>query len=635
MSWYDQCYHKISAHLRAEANIDATIEMAVAKAGDCAVDAIASMGVKDNGDYQIFQQGAAIVAGLEKKRVMECKTLINFLDPSTIDNSGRAAVKQDLQTLPQIDKLDPLQLCRIIAKHVQKNLRTFYPLSPDINALVESFDASTNLFTRPGHCNSDEYATIQCDRVREKYSLASSILYNDIEHALSTQIGKLNLAQAIVSYGPLNKLSTKCTGHDGVQLLYALVCTRLPNMQTAKTSIKTELTVAAQMQFDMWDPCEVVDQLSHIVKQAEDMGEGRPKIIYEDCIGNIALALQFRVVALTSHIGHWGQCSDTKYAEDAVPLLQAFYADIKRAVLLFRQVSSFDSKTFWKGNARRTTATISPEARRIIDVRSKAYTAVSTSHWSTLDDDPKNETDGAANESEATALQATRDKKNGNSKVRHCQSATCPGRLKTDNGHQISPKFLQYVKEAKLCGMCYTECVKNKKDVQLVNGERFIYRSPDKAKKNKESSDSKLRKYANAAGKSVQKKMAEDYGLHIKEGVKFFDRRPVVKEADLFEAQEATVLNDDARKISEMANKVRSQETKIKQLEADMAAARSAHKNSSSSSPEDEMQSHLDRICRGDIDGKTTGMLAKQKVLAESQAALTAELASRGYTASN
>ena len=47
------------------------------------------------------------------------------------------------------------------------------------------------------------------------------------------------------------------------------------------------------------------------------------------------------------------------------------------------------------------------------------------------------------------------------------------------------------------------------------------------------------------------------------------------------------------------------------------------------------MQSHLDRICRGDIDGKTTGMLAKQKVLAESQAALTAELASRGYTASN
>ena len=77
-----------------------------------------------------------------------------------------------------------------------------------------------------------------------------------------------------------------------------------------------------------------------------------------------------------------------------------------------------------------------------------------------------------------------------------------------------------------------------------------------------------MRKYANAAGKAVQKKMAEEYGLHIKEGVKFFDRRPVVKEADLFEAQEATVLNDDARKISEMANRVRSQETKIKQLEA-------------------------------------------------------------------
>jgi hypothetical protein len=112
MTWYDQCYHKISAHLRAEANIDATIEMAVAKAGDCAVDAIASMGVKENGDYQIFQQGAAIVAGLEKKRVMTCKTLIIFLDPSTIDNSARPAVKQDLQTLPQTSKLDPLQLCR-------------------------------------------------------------------------------------------------------------------------------------------------------------------------------------------------------------------------------------------------------------------------------------------------------------------------------------------------------------------------------------------------------------------------------------------------------------------------------------------------------------------------------------------
>ena len=612
MDFYEKCYYKIGCHLKEDRNIDDKLDIVTTKCGDSTLDAINALDTNDTSSYHTFQRGEVISQGLEKRRIQSTKNLLGFLDPTMMAAGtwNSKISKGELALIPSIDKMDALSLARLVEKHVRSNLRTYYAISPDIHELIKSFNGATNLFERPRHDKIDGYGTIVDMHVREKYVIASKILYEDLKFALSKQLGKLALAQAVVAYGPQNKLSTKCQNNDGVQLLFALLCTRLPNMNVIKLQMKIELTTAAMVQFDTYDPLEVVDQLSPVAKRSEDLLEGRPKILYEDAIGNIAQALIFRVNNFSTFLTRWVECADATYAEDCVPLIQSFYADIKRAVVIFRGVNSFDNKSFWSKCVKRGHSAITADVQSIIDTRSKAYTAVKTQ---TSGNTPFRDTQ--ANVATTVVL---------------CQSITCGALATTGKGYPISPKFLKLVPNAQLCALCYSQCVKTKSNVQLENGKVFEYKdkpSRGKGGKHIRSTDATLRKYAKMAGEATINQLATEFGLHLEPGNSCFRRTTVPEPSSAPSAS----TEEDTKVIVKFAEHCRKQESIIEHLKADAASTTRALP-ASSSNDSTSYEAHIQRICSESVE--VNDLLAKQQQLEADQLALTAQLSAKGYNAS-
>ena len=612
MDFYEKCYYKIGCHLKEDRNIDNKLDIVTTKCGDSTLDAINALDTNDTSSYHTFQRGEVISQGLEKRRIQSTKSLLGFLDPTMMAAGtwNSKISKGELAPMASIDKMDALSLGRMVEKHVRSNLRTYYAIAPDIHELITSFNGATNLFERPRHDKIDKYGTIVDVHVREKYEIASKILYEDLKFALSKQLGKLALAQAVVAYGPQNKLSTKCQNNDGVQLLFALLCTRLPNMNVIKVQMKIELTTAAMVQFDTYDPLEVVDQLSPVAKRSEDLLEGRPKILYEDAIGNIAQALIFRVNNFSTFLTRWVECEDAAHAEDCVPLIQAFYADIKRAVVIFRGVNSFDNKNFWSKCVKRGHSAITADVQSIIDTRSKAYTAVKTQTGGTT---PFRDTQ--ANVATTVVL---------------CQSITCSALATTGKGYPISPKFLKLVPNAQLCALCYSQCVKTKSNVQLENGKVFEYKDkPSRGKGGKQirSTEATLRKYAKMAGEATIHQLATEFGLHLEPGKPCFRREPVSEPSPTLSAS----TEEDTKAIVKFAEHCRKQESIIEHLKADAASTTRALP-ASSSTDSTSYEAHIQRICSESVE--VNDLLAKQQQLEADQLALTAQLSAKGYNAS-
>ena len=296
LSKYDQGKAKIRAFYRKRAEIKAMSAKLSHTSNESTRKAIDEIGTDSQTYYKEFQMSENMANGLKRSEDRETMDLLVFLDPTVINKSPKAIHDHiPMSKMVNIDdKTEALAIAKFVSRYIRDNLSSMYPIASDIFDIEESHDGATGLFKKPRHCKENGYCSIVDDEERQNYDMASKAFFYELTNSLAHQSSRLTTAQTAVQYGG-GKFETTCTAEDGVQLFFALLCTLLKDVVDVKQVMIKELTVCAAVMFERHDPQEVVEQLSDKVTEAMNMSVGRPKITYEQCIGNIALALVFRV----------------------------------------------------------------------------------------------------------------------------------------------------------------------------------------------------------------------------------------------------------------------------------------------------------------------------------------------------
>ena len=609
---YEQSKAYIRNFFKQRTAKKALIEKANRGATEAATKAIGEIGGDSKANYTNFQMGENIANGLKKQLESELIDMLCQLDQTVLTKSSKAI--HDLQPMNQLPVINPgteaIAIAKLVCIFARDNLISMYPIYSDIVFLIESYDTTTGLFSKPRHCKSNGYDTIQDDEERDAYSLASNVLHSEVVKGLSNQPTRLTTAQTMVQYGN-GKFQTTAVHEDGVQLLFSLLCSILKDVGDVKQTMIKEFTVCAEAQFGKFDPSEVVAALSDLVTQANNMGEGRPKIPYDQCIGTIALMLIFREPNFDSFLKDWKQCPDANFIEDGVPLIRGFYSAITSAVASFRKVKSFDGKSFWARSAQAIDVTDAND-RKLISKYETAYSATKEVSFEDHEDD-----------AEVKPVSKRRGKTRANksaAKPGFCQAKSCPGRKgSSGEGNAIGKQHLAWKPDSQLCSNCFFHCVKQETDIPLTDGTVFKYI----AKPRKSNTDDKYKKFAKFALSKMQGGSRQHNAF-------------MTKVQTLFPKFESP---HPSSKVDSDDNRVEQSLDRIQRLTAELADAEEDHescqKRGNARTARASMQSNIDRINSDEKNTSQTKSALEQRQTALSDELLHVEavLAEQGYSA--
>ena len=615
---YDQSKAHVRNFFRQRKEKKFLIDKANRGATASASKAIGEIGGDSKTNYTNFQMGENIANGLKKQLEFELIDMLSLLDQTVLTKNSRAIHDlQPMEKLPTISSTtEAMAIAKLAGIYARDNLISMYPIYSDIVFLIESYDTTTGLFPKPRHCKSNAYATIQDDEERDAYNLASTVLYSELVRALSEQPTRLTTAQTAVQHGS-GKFQTTAMHEDGVQLLFSLLCSILKDVGDIKQTMIKELTVCAEAQFAKYDPFEVVAALSDLVTQACNMGVGRPKIPYDQCIGTIAMMLIFREANFDSFLKDWKHCPDPKYNDDAVPLIRGFYSSITLAVNHFRKIKSFNSKNFWAKSAQAIDVSDASD-RKII---SKYETAYSASSNEDSDDENCVKVKGAFGKGSRRGKQSDQHDQRAlkTGKLGFCQATKCPGRKGTGEGNAIGKQHLAWKPDSQLCSSCFFHCVKQETDIPLTDGTSFKYIA--KPKKGSSSTDTKFKKWAKFAVGGMKNGSQHQ-------------RAFISKVQTVFPNFEGPNSSSDTGTPD---GKVEDSLEKIQRLTAQLRDAEDNHESNrgKARTARASMQTNIDRI---NADEKTLAqtkseLVQRQNALSDELFHVEAVLADKGYSA--